>query len=362
MDWITQIAPGYGPDGTPILSILAKRTYAFANGGKCAPAGTQLPFHEKDEFYDEGNPMTHPAKCEMDQVAFKPLTDVLLHACAHSTKGTRARTLDVGIQIGGHRKLVRVFGNRKVAIQGMGLAFTEPEPFDSIRLDLGNAYGGVDRKSVPGTELAYPKNMVGKGFVLKADPAVIQGLALPNLEDPAKLLTPANIAVGKYENWPKWPDPAAFGIFTRNFHPRIKMMGLSKRDYVDAESQRLMAIQASKEVGAAGQPAPPPPMPLLNPECFNAAPAGLKLPYLTGAEEVKLRYLDPVHPAFAFRLPGDKPKPWIDVGNGRQDLGAVLQTVEIFKESNLCTLLWRGSVVYGGPESLKHFKKLEYGA
>jgi len=270
--------------------------------------------------------------------------------------------LEAGIKIGNHGKMVRVFGNRKVAVKGMGFAFTNPEPFDSIRLDYGNAYGGIDRKSVPGMDFIYPKNMVGKGFVLKNDPAALHGLELPNLEDMDKPLSPANLVVGNYENWPKCPDPAAFGICTRNFHPRIKLMGLGKRDYVDSEAQRLLALQSSKEVGVTGQLPPPFPMPLLNPGFFNAAPPGMKFPYLKGGEEVKLRYLDAAFPAFEFALPGDVPKPWIEVGHGRQYLEAALQTVEIYKETNRCTLLWRGSAAYGGPESLRHFKMLEFGA
>jgi hypothetical protein len=131
---------------------------------------------------------------------------------------------------------------------------------------------------------------------------------------------------------------------------------------VDAESARILALERSKEVGAAGQHAPPGPMPMMNPEAFNAAPQGLKLPYLKGDEEIKCRYLDAAFPAFDFRLPGTKPEPWIDVGDGRQSMEAILQTVELYKETNQCTLLWRGSVRYGGPESMTHFRKFEFGA
>ncbi len=361
MEWLTLIAPGYGPDGTPILSVLAKGTYAFAHGKKCLLEKTAIPFHEKDEFYDEGTPMSHATKHELDQTPFKPLTDVILHACAHPPKGKQAYSLDVGVMVGTHRKVLKVFGDRKVVFKVAGFAFSDPEPFDSIRLDYSNAYGGVDKKSVPGTDFSYPKNRVGKGFVIKNDPQALQGLLLPNLEEMDKLLTPANIVMNKFENWPKWPDPAAFGICTRNFYPRINMMGLTKRDYVDAESQRILALQSRKEVGVQGQPPPPPAMPLMNPEAYNAAPPGLKLPYLKGDEAIKMRFLDAEFPAFEFGLPGDKPQLWIDVGQGKQKMEAVLQTVEIYKETNQCTMLWRGSVQYGGPESLKHFKKFEFG-
>ena len=104
MKWLTQIAPGYGPDGTPILSVLAKATYSFSNGKKCAPEKACIPFHDKDVFYEDGTPLSQPTRHEHDQVAFKPLTDVILHACAHAPKGKQAFTLDAGIKIGNHAK------------------------------------------------------------------------------------------------------------------------------------------------------------------------------------------------------------------------------------------------------------------
>lgn len=362
MEWLTQIAPGYGPDGSPLISVLAKRTYVFANEKGCEPdLKNQIPFHEKDEFLDDGDPLKDPPKKEGEIIAYKPLTDVILHACAHAPKGNRANFLDVGIMIGNYRKIARVFGNRKVAVSGTGLVFTEPEPFESMRLDYGKAYGGKDSKSTPGVEYSYPRNPIGKGFVIKSDPTVIQALALPNIEDPQKLLTPANIAMGKFENWKKWPEPAAFGYAPRNSYPRLNQAGLMKPDHVDAEADRQMKLEAQSEVGA-GEAQPAPPMPLMNPEFFNGAPMGLKLPYLKGNEVVKLRYMDAVFPAFQFPLNLEKPKIFLDVGEGRVQLPTVMQTLEIFKETNQLSVVWRGSAKYAGPQAFKLFTNFEYGA
>ncbi len=362
MEWLTLIAPGYGPDGSPLLSILCKRTYKFAHGKVAVPdAEKQIPFHEKDEFLDEGDPLKNAPRCEGEVIAFKPLTDVIVHASAYAPVGKTVAFVDAGIAVGPIRKLIRVTGDRKVIVKGVGIEFSQPEPFASMRLDYSRAYGGKDGRSLPGVEYSYPRNPVGKGFAIKNDPALLQGLALPNLEDPNKLLTPANLVMGKYENWSKWPEPVAFGYAPRNSFPRLQQSGLSKPDQIDAEADRQMRITDMAEIGVPGQSEPPSPMPLMNPEFFNGAPPGLKLPYLKGDETIKMRFLDAANPAFEFQLNPERPRPVLDVGEGRVEMPVTLQTLEIYKATNQYTAVWRGSVKYQGPESLRLFTKFEYG-
>jgi hypothetical protein len=361
VEWLTKLAPGYGPDGSPLLSVLCKRTYVFAHEKSTEPdRQEQIPFHEADAFLDDGDPLANAAKQESDLVAYKPLTDVILHACAHAPKGNKAHFLDVGIMVGNYRKVARVFGDRKVIVNGTGFLFSDPEPFASIRLDYTRAYGGKDGKSMPGVDFPYLRNPIGKGFVVKAEPAALQGKALPNIEDLQNLLTPAKLVAGKFENWPKQPEPVAFGYAPRNSHPRLAQAGLSKPDQIDAEAGRQAKLETSKEVGADGaQPAPP--MPLMNPEFFNGAPAGLKLPYLSGNEIIKMRNLDPLYPGFQFQLKLPKPKLYLDVGEGRQMLPPAMQTLEIYKETNQLTVVWRGSAKYAGPDSFRKFKDFKFG-
>jgi hypothetical protein len=362
VEWLTKIAPGYGPDGSPLLSVLCKQTYVFAHEKGCEPdTQEQIPFHDTDAFLDDGDPLADATKQESDLVAYKPLTDVILHASAHAPKGKLATYLDVGIMIGNYRKLARVFGDRKVIVSGTGFAFSEAEPFASLRLDYKKAYGGKDAKSTPGVEYAYPRNPIGKGFIIRGDAANLQGTALPNIEDPQNLLTPAKLVLGKFDQWQKQPEPVAFGYVPRNSHPRLSQAGLNKPEQVDAEAGRQAKLETMPEVGSNGQAQPAAPMPLMNPEFFNGAPAGLKLPYLKGDELIKLRFLDAAIPAFQFQLSLVKPKLFLDVGTGRQDLPAVLQTLEIFKETNQVSVVWRGSARYAGPDSLRKFKKFDFG-
>ncbi len=362
MTWITKLIPGNAPDGAPILSILAKRTYKFAQGKTAwTDESEQMPFVEADEYWGAGNPTIDAVKLESDLVAYKPMTDVVLIGMAQSPKGRQAYHLDVGIQIGTARKIIRVIGDRRAYITPSGPAFSDPAPFERMPLTYALAYGGKDEKSVEGVPFTYAKNPVGTGFVVKNHAKAIQDLILPNIEDPLKLLTPANIALGDYEKWPLYPDPQGLGYYGKNFFPRYTMAGLPPDSATGAEMERQRAMQEMPAIGQGTSNQPPPPAPILNAQFFNGASPGLCFPYLSGKESLVLAHLDPDHPQFALQLAGDRPILFLDVGQGASELKTVLQTVVIFKETNQLCVTWRGSAYYDGPEALKKIPMLDYG-
>jgi hypothetical protein len=294
-------------------------------------------------------------------VAYKPMTDFILIGKAHVPHGKKAGFLDIGLQVGEARKVARVFGNRKAYVTPTGVAFSEPEAFSEMLLDHSKAYGGKDEKSDEGLSYVYPRNPVGKGFVIKNHPKAIQDLALPNLENSMRLLTPQNLTLGKFEAWKDAPDPWAFGYQNKNFHPRYTLSGLTPDQWAQAESDRQKSLKKAPEVGAKGAPVPAGVPPMLNPQFFNGASKGLSLPYLRGDETVKMANLDPELAQFSFNLPGTRPTAWLDVGEGPEDMAMALQTVVLYKETNQVTLVWRGSSVYGGLDAMKDFKRLEFG-
>lgn len=184
MEWLSRIAPGHAPDGSPILSVLGKRTYRFAPGKTAWIDEEQIDFVEADSFWNEpGHPARDALRVESDLVAYKPMTDVILIGKAHVPGGKKAAHLDVGIQVGNGRKIARVFGDRKAYVTATGIGFSDPAPFSEMPLDDSRAYGGRDAKSDPGTPYSYLKNPVGRGFTVKDHPQAVQDLALPNLED-----------------------------------------------------------------------------------------------------------------------------------------------------------------------------------
>lgn len=362
MEWLKHLIPGNAPDGSPILSILGKQTYRFENGKTAwVDEQEQIPFIEADEFWGQGDPQTDSMKLESDFVAYKPSTDFILIGKAHVPFQKKIGMLDIGIQIGEIRKIARVFGNRKAFVTPSGIAFSEPEPFSEMALDYTLSYGGKDEKSDEGNAFVYPKNPLGKGFLIKNIPKAIQDLALPNLENPNQLLTPQNLVLGKFESWKNAPEPWAFGYQNKNFFPRYTYAGLTPDQWSQAEAEKKKKVSGTKEIGSPGAPHISGSNPILNPSFFNGASKGLVLPPMSGNEPIKLAYLDPVLPQFAFTLPGIRPIAWLDVGEGPEDMSMSLHTVVLYKESNQLTLVWRGCARYGGIDSIKDFKLLEYG-
>ncbi len=361
MEWLSRIVPGNAPDGNPILSVIGKKTYRFANGQAAIEDEEQIPFTEADEFWGEGKPQTNAMKLESDLVAYKPMTDVVLIGKAHSPKAAKVAFLDVGIQIGASRKIARVIGNRKAYVTATGIDFTAPEPFSEMPLDFSRSYGGSDLKSDEGLTYTYLKNPVGRGFVIKNHSKAIQDLLLPNLEDPQRLLTPQNIALGRFEKWREAPDPVAFGYQNKNSHPRFTLAGLPPDQWAQAEAERQQSLKSMPAVGAPGSPIPPQPAPMLNPMFFNGAPKGMCLPPLRGDEAIKLAYIDKDAAQFSFGLPGIRPKAWIDVGDGREEMSMSLHTAIIYKETNQVSLVWRGCAYYAGIDALRTFTAFECG-
>ncbi len=361
MDWLSHLIPGNAPDGAPILSILGKKTYAFAQGQTAVEADKQEPFIEADEFWGKGKPQSDAMKLESDLVAYKPMTDVVFLCKAHAPNGIPVKQLDVGVQVGSARKIARVIGNRKAYVTATGIAFTEPEPFTEMPLDYSRAYGGKDEKSDDGFQYAYLKNSVGRGFVIKNTPKAVQDLLLPNIEDATKLLTPQNLVVGSFDRWKLYPDPVGFGYMNKIFHPRFTFAGLPPEHWTQAESERQQSLKKAPEVGSKPSATPAQVPPMLNPMFFNGASKGLALPFLKGDETIKLANLDAAHPQFAFTLPGQRPTAWLDVGEGPEDLAMALHTVVIDMESKRLTMVWRGCAYYGGIEAMKKFTALEFG-
>jgi len=355
VSWLVRMVPGYAPDGGPVVSVLAKRTYRFNPGETALPdPGTPMDWVEVDEHWDTNNPATDPMKLESELVAWKPCTDVVVVGNAHAPRGKRARFFDAGIQIGAFRKVVRVFGNRMVVPRFSGFDFSEPEPFETMPLHYGLAYGGRYERP-DGLELSYPRNPVGTGFLVSPELSDLLGTRLPNLEDPNQVLTPQTLVLKAYDAWPTAPKPWALGYTGRNFHPRVTMAGLPPEEAMEAEVVRLQAV-ADRD-GKAIQP----PTPVMNLQYHNGASEGLVLPYLRGDETVVLTYLDPDHPSFQFRLPGSRPVARLDVGQGREWMDMVLQNIVVYKGTNQLAMVWRGCCRYDGPESMADWTRLEMG-
>src|SRR5262249_51249474 len=104
------VVPGKNETGKPIFSVLVKRTYDIRAGQPAVRAERTNPLVQLDVYYDEGDPETHTVKYEHDLAPCKPATDVVLIGKAYAPGGKAVPELDVALEVGSHKKVIRVRG------------------------------------------------------------------------------------------------------------------------------------------------------------------------------------------------------------------------------------------------------------
>ncbi len=212
-----------GPGEVPRYAYaLVKITYEMKDGRARPTTPEPLMY---DVWRDETlEPRLHPGS---DFWPHKVATDVVIQGAAHSPGGRPQPSMLIEASIGNRKKRIAVFGRREIQWTTAGrIQVGRPEPFVQMPLVYTNAYGGLDpRVPIPEEDLeaymalaekglandhpgGYPRNFVGKGYLVLPSP--IQGLEMPNLEDPEDLLTPERLVVGSPDLWHKQPLPWCF--------------------------------------------------------------------------------------------------------------------------------------------------------
>ncbi|NLD98752.1 MAG: DUF2169 domain-containing protein [Fibrobacter sp.] len=330
MPWLTSsIIPGSAPDGSSIISVIAKRTYTIAHGS-VALAAEQIPIHVNDLTVDPVNPLNTENLSETDLIAYKARTDVVVLADAFTPHGKRAYNLKCEVSVGPVHKEILVYGERKLESKSFrGLTFTDPVPFETMPLNYHNAFGGY-AKSKDGTMLPFPPNPFGKGFYLKGGFEGLSEIAVPNLEDPASPIEPSSLIYNVYEDWTKAPKPASFGWTKQGFYPRWTYAGLP--------TQYLAGVLRDNPQSDPNK------IPKLDFRFYQGASEGLCNSVLRGDEHVRLKYMDPDYPVFEFDLPNNIPRLTLKPGKEVIEVEPVLQTVLIDKKNSLLSMVWRGSM------------------
>lgn len=171
--------------------------------------------------------------------ATKLQTDVAVRGSAYGPDGRSVRSRQIAVHVGDRSKFITVFGDRAVEWRSRGdIRFSAPAPFTEMPIVWSNAYGGWDPRTPldedpttietlarlemdhPGM---YPRNPFGKGYVVVDAPC--EGIALPNLEDPAQLLTPETLVVGDPALWYRQPLPACFEFTNAFMFHRLCLLG-----------------------------------------------------------------------------------------------------------------------------------------
>jgi hypothetical protein len=263
--------PWEDADGRARLTVVVKATYTIDSASGLTPK--QLPIFAADIVY-EAQPLT--LRFESDLVPFKPYADIVLVGRAYAPNRQPVTELMCGLRVGSLRYGVAVYGDRVWSHQPLGSPrMSDAAPFVAMDLVYERAFGGID---APGGQYCK-ENLVGTGFIGKRTSERVEGLRLPNLEDPRNAI----------RAWDTHPKPVGFGFYGRGWMPRLGYAGTYDEKH-------------------AKERAPAPPK-NFSYRFFNGAHPELQVDgYLQGDEEVVLVNVCPDQPHVTFRLPGLRPR------------------------------------------------------
>ena len=294
------------PDRAAIdtLYVIVKATATLRPG--IALADPQVPVVAADEY--RGDPALTSLRAVTDMHLGKPGTDVLLIGSAWAPDRRPVRQMPVTMSVAGRTKRILVSGDR-VWRNGQP---SEPKPFESMPLVWERAFGGWYRN---GDKVqAEDRNPVGCGFAGGRSAGDMEGLAVPNLEDPAALL----------QKLGQTPDPCCLAPVSPSWLPRRSFAGT-----YDAAWQRGRAPYLPDD---------------FDPKFFQcAAPEFIFDRYLQGGEPVQVTGVMPDGP-IAFSIPAMRLDVTVTIAGAPQQPAANLETVSIEPDANRLCLTWRAAV------------------
>jgi hypothetical protein len=350
------IAAGKTDTGIPIFSVLVKRTYDIKSGQEAIRTELTNPITLTDIYYDNGDPRSSTVKYESDMVPYKIATDFVVIGKAYAPRGEPISQIDASVEVADVQKMIRVVGNRKCVFRDdKPPIFTDPLEFTEMEIRYDKAYGGSDDLSLPGLPLVYPRNTMGKGFAVKNIREVVDGLALPNLEDPNDLLTPEKLILDDIYRWNLLPLPQGFGWFQKIWYPRCSFVG-SVPGYVnidDVMQEELLGLVPKGQIALAKQFK----LPSFDIKFNNGASIGLVLPFMSGGESVELTNMTK-DGRLEFILPKEAPSIMLNISLGENELKPFLHSVCVRLDEMQVDMVWRGAHEYPGIDWLPEMKQM----
>lgn len=347
---------GLAEDRQTVFSVLVKRSYDIRDGRPLAPREEAEPFLERDVYSPPGDPEICTVLREDELAPYKPATDVVVIADAHAPGGRPVQMMTVGVEVAGRRKLLRVTGDRVARHRpGSPPSVTEPVPFATMPIRYERAYGGRDLRSRPDRPFHYPRNPLGCGVALCNIHDVVEGLRLPNIEDPEDLLTPERIAIEDEARWNAQPLSQGFGWFQKTWYPRCSFVGAVpghvRSDEVMREEELGLVPHGQIALARGFR------LPSFDVRFNNGASLGLAMPSMPPGALIRLARLTP-EGMLAFTLPERWPEVMLDIGLGENALPVALHTVSIRTEERQADLVWRGAHPYPGFDWLPEMRRL----
>jgi len=290
--------------GIDTLYVIVKGTVTLRPS--LSLAEEQEPVTMADEYYDD--PATSSLRHESEMHLGKTGTDVLLIGSARAPEGKAVTRVQVGMSVAGRQKVILVTGDR-VWQRGQP---SSPKPFESMPLVWERAFGGVHRN---GDKVqAEDRNPVGCGLTGGRSADDMEGMPVPNLEDPA---TPLQ-QVGQT------PAPACFAPIAPSWLPRRAFAGT-----YDERWQRSRAPYLPDD---------------FDPRFFqSAAPEFAFDRYLQPGDPVQVVGVMPDGP-IGFTVPESYLRIAVTVAGSTQEPPVNLETLSIEPDENRICFTWRAAV------------------
>ena len=294
-------------DGIDTMYTVVKATFAL--GSRLTLADEQVSVVQADQHYDD--PASSSIRIASDVCLGKRQTDVLVVGSACAPGDRPVWSMDVSVSVGAASKTVRVFGDR-VWDGGSGVAtIAYLTPFARMPLTWERAYGGAD--DTPRGPARHPQNPVGTGFRARGGGKPVAGTALPNVEDPASLLSSPSDS----------PTPAGFASVAPTWEPRRLYAGT----YDDAW-QAERAPYLPKDFDS---------------RFFQLTPPGLANGQMQGGEPVELRGLT-ASGFMQFALPVLGIRTAYRLDSATEERVGVLDTVVIEPDAGRLIMIWRAAL------------------
>jgi len=188
------------------LYVIVKASFNI--GPQWTLTDEQIPPIETDIYWGEAE--NSSLKYASDYHIGKPCTDIVMIGLACSPGKQKVRYLDVNLSVGNVNKDVRVFRDRR----WYDGRISDPTPFLSMPMVYEKAFGGmhlVDSK----VDSVEERNPLGCGYAGKRSVVDMNGVPLPNLEDPHHLISQHSDT----------PAPACFGFCAPAWQPRARYVG-----------------------------------------------------------------------------------------------------------------------------------------
>ena len=287
------------------LYLLVRATFNI--GKQWTLADKQEPPIVADEYWTKAGESS--IKYGSDCHTGKPCSDIIMLGHAYAPNNQEIRQLDVSLTIGQVHKTIRVFGNR----HWHNGRITPPEPFKTMAMVYEKAFGG--EHIVNGISTAVEeRNPVGQGFSGQRKVDEMNGVPLPNLEDPNNLITDIN----------QRPAPACFAISAPHWQPRSAYAGTYDETW---QAQRAPFLPED-----------------FDNRFFSMAHPDLVYPgFLIGGEQVEINNMHPCG-TLKFALPHVKLNTAVFIAGDIVQPGFNLETLIIEPNELKLSMMWRAAV------------------